>query len=105
MKLLIIARSDRFSYIGLTKEDGYTVLTLDDSVTIDVGDHLSAPAWDDRNGLFIEVKNKTKNEDVNICIENWHMTLKTATELLSKLASPTQILWLEPWPEREQSLS
>lgn len=101
MRLLVIARSNRYSYIGLTKEEGYTVFTLDDSVAIDVGDYLSAPAWDDREGLFVEVQNKTKGEAVHICIENWHMRLQTAEELLCRLAKPTEVYWLPPWPSRE----
>jgi len=96
-----MARSNVASFIGLTPENGYTVFTLDDSIDIEVGNRLSHPTWDDYHGLFVEVRNLTKDETVNICIENWHMTLATAYELLSRLGSPTQILWLKPWPEVE----
>ena len=101
MKLLVIARSDCASFIGMTPEDGYTVSTLDDSVDITIGDILSHPTWDDFHGLFVEVKNLTEDDTVNICIENWHMNLQGATELLSRLGEPKQILWLRPWPDSE----
>jgi len=104
MKLLIIARSDRGSYIGKTNEEGFSVITLDDTIDIEVGDTLSKPeSWDDRDGLFLAVRNITKNEEVNICIENWHMSFKGASEMLSRLGSPTKIYWLSPWPDCERS--
>ena len=100
MKLKIIAKSDRGSFIGKTSEEGYTVITIDDTLDIDVGDVLSKPnAWDDCDGLFIEVRNLSKKESLNICIENWHMNFKSSSELLAKLGEPERILWLDPWPE------
>jgi len=106
MKLKIIARSDRGSFIGKTSEEGFSVITLDDSVSIELGDVLSKPdSWDDRDGLFMEVKNLTQDDTVNICIENWHMRFDKARELLERLGTPEKIYWLAPWPDCEPKSS
>jgi hypothetical protein len=91
MTVQIRAKSDRGVYLALGAEDGYIVFFSDNSTEISLGDILSHPYWDDREGLWVAVKNVTQNNYPKICIENWFMNRQAAYDALRQLNSPTQI--------------
>jgi hypothetical protein len=95
MKLTIIARSDRDAFAGVDADGDYSVLSLDDTKEIELGDILSAEAWNDRGGEWKTVKNLTKKESVRICLESWGRSKAAALDLLRRLNNPTKILTLK----------
>lgn len=98
MNLRIVAKSNRGVFAGI-EEDGYVVLSMDDTKDIELGDVLSSATWTDRDGLFKTVQNITKREQVRICIENWSCPRTVAYESLRRLNSATEVTSIE----REES--
>ncbi len=90
----VLAMSDKDVYLAYEEGEGYLVFSLASPGFIELGDVLSHPHWDDRNGLFFNVKNLTKDAIVHICLENWSMNLETATGFLKRLNHPTQFFHL-----------
>jgi hypothetical protein len=95
MTVQIRAKSDRGVYLALGAEDGYLVFFSDNLADISLGDFLSHPYWDDRDGPWVAVKNVTKNNHPNIRIENWFMNRQAAYDVLRQLKSPTQVDQIE----------
>lgn len=89
MKLKIVAMSNRDVFVGTDEDGEYVVLSLDDTRDISLGDNLSHKDWETTGRET--VKNLTKREDVEVCIEDWGCSKARAFALLEKLNSPTTI--------------
>ena len=91
MNIRIVTTADIGSFIAATTNGNYIVLTLDDTLDIDVGDNLSG-TFDGNGDLFYRVRNLTKGKDVGICLENWDCTVESAIEsLLSMIKTPCAV--------------
>ena len=86
----IIAKSDRSVFVGTETDGGFCVLSLDDSVDIELGDVLRG-TFDDSDGLFKDVYNETQQETVHICVENWGCSQQVAFGFIHRLNRPTKI--------------
>ena len=98
MKLVVCAKSDNGSFIGMPSASAYTVFTTPEATAIDAGDILANPTWDDENGSVVDVKNLSKSAGVRVEILDWSMTLEQARKLVEKLDPRGVLKWHPPWP-------
>lgn len=100
MKLVVCAKSNSGSFIGLPSAAGYTVFSAGEVDAVHPGDILANPSWDDEAGLDLEVKNLTTDETVRVRIVKWAITLDEARDWILARKSPETLVWHPPWPGR-----
>ncbi len=98
MKLVVCARSENGSFIGMPSAASYSVFTARDATAIAPGDILANPTWDDAGGSLADVRNLSRTSEVRVEILDWSMTLEQARKLLAKLDPGGRIDWHPPWP-------
>ena len=97
MKLVVCAKSENGSFIGLPSAAGYTVFSADDAEAVRPGDILASPTWDDEEGLLRKVQNLTTEESVRIQIIDWALKLPDARKLIEQ-EQKEALTWHPPWP-------
>lgn len=98
MKLVVCAKSDNGTFIGMPSAASYTVFTARDAAAIDAGEILANPTWDDESGTLIDVKNLSRRTEVRVELLDWSMTLEQARKLQKKLDPEGGVKWHPPWP-------
>lgn len=94
MKLVVCAKSETGTFIGLPSAAGYTVFSVDEMDAVQPGDILASPTWDDEEGLARRVKNLTTNEVVKVRIAAWALTFDESRALVGE----DGLKWHPPWP-------
>jgi|GEM_PF-5209919 len=88
MKIRVVAKNDRASFVGIQPDGDYCVFTLDDTADIELADVLSGP-FDEVGATWTQ--NITQNEKMYVCVEDFSCTQQSALHLLERLGNPTKI--------------
>lgn len=97
MKLVVCAKSDGGTFIGLPSASGYTLFTADDRDAVQPGDILANPTWDEESVPAPNVKNLTTGELVKVRLVKWGMTLPESMAAMDSLDA-SALSWHPPWP-------
>ncbi|NBC66718.1 MAG: hypothetical protein GVY07_13810 [Bacteroidetes bacterium] len=90
-QITIVAKSDRSVFIGLTKNEDFVVVSIDDIKEISLKDVLESESWGEDRNFNKHVKNITKNEEVKIFVEDFGCSKESALSLLKNKGSPNRI--------------